>query len=61
VATGDVAADCGTEELRLAAEHRGPIDLRLTDMILLGLSGRQVAEELRGMHLSGTVREVLDG
>jgi len=36
----------GETALRLAAKHHGPIHLLLTDVIMLGLSGRQLAEQL---------------
>ena len=40
-----VAADA-EEALRLANAHDGPIDLLLTDVIMPGLNGRQLAEQL---------------
>jgi two-component system cell cycle sensor histidine kinase/response regulator CckA len=40
-----VAPD-GDEAIRLAREYSGPIDLLLTDVILPGMNGRQVAEHL---------------
>ncbi len=36
----------GETALRLAAKHHGPIHLLLTDVIMPGLSGRQLAEQL---------------
>ena len=36
----------GETALRLAAKHHGPIHLLLTDVVMPGLSGRQVAEQL---------------
>jgi len=37
----------GDTALRLAAKHHGPIHLLLTDVIMPGLSGRQLAEQLK--------------
>src|ERR1700688_4869398 len=53
-----VAADRGTEDLVLAARdgaealavsqaHAGPIDLMITDVVMPGMNGKQLAEELR--------------
>ena len=36
----------GAEALRIAAEHAGPIHLLLTDVVMPGLSGRQLSDEL---------------
>jgi CheY-like chemotaxis protein len=40
------AAD-GEEALALEARHGGPIDLMLTDVVLPGMTGKQVAERLK--------------
>jgi CheY-like chemotaxis protein len=40
----------GTEALRVAAQHRGPIHLLLTDVEMPGLGGRQLAEQLSAVH-----------
>jgi PAS domain S-box-containing protein len=42
-----LTADSSSEAERVAGEHRGPIDLLLTDMVLPGLSGRELADRLR--------------
>jgi len=42
-----LTADNSSEAERVAGEHRGPIDLLLTDMVLPGLSGRELADRLR--------------
>ena len=43
IPTGD-----GDEALRLAAAHAGPIHLVLTDVVMPGMSGRQLVERLQG-------------
>lgn len=37
----------GSEALRLSEGHSGPIDLLLTDLVMPGLTGREVARKLR--------------
>ncbi len=42
-----LAAADGTEALGLAAGHKGPLDALVTDVIMPGLGGREVAQALR--------------
>ena len=53
-------AGCGTDAIRIAQEHRGPIHLLLTDVVMPGMNGRVVAEtltasrpEIRVVYMSG--------
>jgi two-component system cell cycle sensor histidine kinase/response regulator CckA len=39
----------GAEAIRIAREHQGPIHLLLTDVIMPGLSGREVAEKVSSL------------
>jgi two-component system cell cycle sensor histidine kinase/response regulator CckA len=39
-------ANCGSEAIRIARQHRGPIHLLLTDVVMPGMNGRVVAENL---------------
>ena len=40
-------ASSGEAAVRVAAQHAGPIDLLLADVVMPGISGREVAERLR--------------
>jgi FixJ family two-component response regulator len=42
-----LAADCAEAALVVAGEHEGPIALLLTDMVMPGMSGAELAEKLR--------------
>src|SRR5205823_8165562 len=41
-----VAASNGVEALRLADRHQGPVHLLMTDVVMTGMNGRQLAEQL---------------
>ncbi len=44
-----LAADSPATALRLAGEHRGHIDLLLTDVIMPGMNGRELAERVQAL------------
>lgn len=44
-----LAAAAGEEALDIAGRHAGSIDLLLTDIVMPGISGRQLAEQLAGV------------
>jgi len=43
-------AESGTEALEKVRAHNGPIHLLLTDMVMPGMSGVEVAEQVRALH-----------
>ena len=42
-----IAARDGAEAMRAAAAHEGPLDILVTDVVMPGMGGRQLAEALR--------------
>jgi signal transduction histidine kinase len=61
-----LTAECGAEALELAARHEGPIDLLVSDVVMPGMLGKEVAERLtsarpvtRVLYMSGYAQPVL--
>ena len=61
-----LVASNGLEALEIVSSHRGPLDLLVTDVIMPGVDGRQVAEAIRGqwpelhvLYVSGHAHDVL--
>jgi two-component system, cell cycle sensor histidine kinase and response regulator CckA len=61
-----LAAASGEEALAVAAAHRGPIRLLLTDVVMPGMSGQELAERLRPLrpemavvYMSGYAEEAI--
>jgi two-component system, cell cycle sensor histidine kinase and response regulator CckA len=42
-------AACGEDALRVAADYAGPIHLLLTDVVMPGMNGRDLADRLRSI------------
>jgi CheY-like chemotaxis protein len=45
-----LTASCGEEALQVAARYVGTIDLLMTDVVMPGMSGRELAEQLMPLH-----------
>ncbi len=61
-----LAAGSGEAALALSQRHPGPVHLLLTDVVLPGITGRELADRLRGQHpalrvlyMSGYVDDML--
>jgi two-component system cell cycle sensor histidine kinase/response regulator CckA len=61
-----LAADCGSRALELAAEHSGEIDLLVSDVVMPGMLGKELAERLtdarpttRVLYMSGYAQPIL--
>ncbi|GJM24452.1 MAG: hypothetical protein DHS20C16_08670 [Phycisphaerae bacterium] len=50
-----IETGCGTEALEAASNHDGPIDLLITDVVMPGMSGSELAEELIQKHPNARV------
>jgi two-component system cell cycle sensor histidine kinase/response regulator CckA len=45
-----VIAQSGAEALQVAAKHRGPLDVLLTDVVMPGMTGRELAGQIVATH-----------
>jgi PAS domain S-box-containing protein len=61
-----LAANSGTEALQMVEDHKGPIHLMLTDVIMPGMTGKETADRLRTvrpemkvLYMSGHADEVI--
>jgi two-component system cell cycle sensor histidine kinase/response regulator CckA len=61
-----LAAECGADALQLAGRHEGPIELLLSDVVMPGMLGKELAERLTGarpdtrvLYMSGYAQPVL--
>ena len=43
-------AQCGTEAMEIAKKHHGLLDVLLTDVVMPGMTGREVAEQIAARH-----------
>ena len=47
---GVLAAENGEDALRVSEEHEGPIQLMITDVVMLKMSGKETAERLQSLY-----------
>lgn len=45
-----LTAPCGVDALQVAADYKGPLDVLLTDVVMPGMTGRELADKIVARH-----------